>query len=568
MSQVMIDIAAEFTGRKGFKEAETATMKLEKSVNKLGKQLLGVFSVAKVTQYSKQSILAYTEDRRAAALLGAQLKNLGLAYAEVDVEKFIASMEKQTGILDDELRPAFSQLARVTGSVAKSQELMATAFDTSRGAGVSFQQAVDAISQAYIGNTRGLRALNIGLTQAELNTKNFDEIVGILNKKFKGAGAASVDTYAGKIDLLKVSMANAQETIGKGFIDAFQMLADDKNFNDVISGIDKAATGVADLVRGVGVVLKSIDASIPSWFKTLISKNFEYGVIGRLMSLGKANRPTDFMAGVGTSYQSIKANEKLSAAAQAKALAAEKAKLNLLKQQSAEKKAQAAIDKANTLLAKAGEQFNLEGIQLQAALANQSLTIEERKRLEVKQAMFNLEQALAQKDQERITSATALLEKLLNQLGVLNKQADIMKDLYDLFAKLGVDRNLINLLNLEDALNLMNQMAILGQLTLPANFPKPTATMVSPSEAADALASALSPESMAWYEHELMMARNRRSFLDTAITNTPAATGTGVVINVTENANKLIDLVVNELQDQSASGISTRIARNTGGYNW
>lgn len=537
MSQVMIDIAAEFTGRKGFKEAETATMKLEKSVSKLGKQLLGVFSVAKVTQYSKQSILAYTEDRRAAALLGAQLKNLGLAYAEVDVEKFIASMEKQTGILDDELRPAFSQLARVTGSVAKSQELMATAFDTSRGAGVSFQQAVDAISQAYVGNTRGLRALNIGLTQAELNTKNFDEIVGILNKKFKGAGAASVDTYAGKIDLLKVSMANAQETIGKGFIDAFQMLADDKNFNDVISGIDKAATGVADLVRGVGVVLKSIDANIPSWFKTLISKNFEYGVIGRLMSLGKANRPTDFMSGVGTSYQSIKANEKLTAAAQAKALAAEKKRLDLLKKQTAEKKAQTAIDNANKVLATAKGMFDTEGIQIAAALQGK-VTDEQKARLELMQKIWQLEQAIASENTNLIVQLTGQLAAMTKQTEALNNNYQALGKIADALNKLGYDRNLFNLDNLTASLALIQQIG--GASHTPATF------------AASGIPSNLYPA--------LLM-------------DLPNAAAESVVvpevnISIEGSVSDLINVVVDGLQQQSASGISTRIARNTGGFNW
>jgi len=47
MADVKIDIAAEFTGNKAFKQAETTTQKLEKPVSKLGKQLLGVFAAGK-----------------------------------------------------------------------------------------------------------------------------------------------------------------------------------------------------------------------------------------------------------------------------------------------------------------------------------------------------------------------------------------------------------------------------------------------------------------------------------------------------------------------------------------
>lgn len=561
---IQVGIVSEFDA-KGFRQAEAATTKLNKSINNLGKAVIGVFAADKILSYSKASVLAYANDQKGAALLANQLKNLGLAYSSIPVEKFIASMQEQTGILDDELRPAFAQLARVTGSVAKSQELMALAFDTSRGAGVSFQQAVDAISQAYVGNTRGLRALNIGLTQAELKTAKFDDILKVLQNKFRGAGAASVETFAGKIDLLKVAAANAQETIGKGFVDAFQTLADDKNFNSVINSINNMALSVADTIRGLGLVLNEIDNKTPSWIKQLFKWSTSLGIIPWLNNLGKQQRAMDPMASVGTSYQSIKAAEKQAAAAQAAALKAEKDKLKVLTAQSAQKKAQAAIDKANALLAKASEQFNLEGIQIQAALMNQSLTIEERKRLEVKQAIFNLEQALAQKDQERIAAATALLEKLLGQMTVLNQQQDILKQMYELFAKLGVNKDLINLLNLEDALNLINQMAVLGQMAIPANFPKPTMTMVTKQEAAAALAAATTPEAMAWTAHEQQMAANRASFLNVPTTTAPV---TPVVVNVTDNATKLVDVVVTTLQDQSASGISTRIARNTGGYNW
>ena len=120
MSNVLINIASEFDS-KGFKQAQTSTNVLEKQAKKLGKTLLAAFSVQKIAQYSKASVLAYSQDQKSAALLSNQLKNLGLAYSAVDVEKFIKNLESQTGILDDELRPAFSKLVRVTGRNSSSK---------------------------------------------------------------------------------------------------------------------------------------------------------------------------------------------------------------------------------------------------------------------------------------------------------------------------------------------------------------------------------------------------------------------------------------------------------------
>lgn len=154
-SNVLIGIASEFDA-KGFKQAQTATSQLDKTAKKLAKTLAGAFSVHKVIQYSKQSVLAYANDQKAAALLANQLKNLGLSYSAVGVEKFIAELQKQTGILDDELRPAFTNLVRITGSVAETQKLMMTAFDASRGAGIEYSQAVQLISKLMSATIKAL----------------------------------------------------------------------------------------------------------------------------------------------------------------------------------------------------------------------------------------------------------------------------------------------------------------------------------------------------------------------------------------------------------------------------
>lgn len=518
MSNVLISVVSEFD-KKGFTQADKSASSLEKSMNRLAKATLGALSIQRILAYSKASIKAYAEDQRAAALLSNQLKNLGLAYAAVDVESFIAKLQEQTGILDDELRPAFAQLARVTGSVAESQKLMAVAFDASRGAGIGYMNAVEAISQAYVGNKRGLRQLNLGLTQAELAAMDFDQILNKITKHFKGAGAASLDTFAGKLDLLKVSTENAKETIGEGFVDAFTLIANDQDFKNVLAAIDGAALAVADMIRGVGVALKNIDEATPAWLKSLLTVE-SIPIVGSYLKYfqqqGQQQRATAAI-GTGGGYYAKVAKDKLAAAAEKRRqddlLKKERERLALLKKQTDQKKAQAAIDKANALIAKAKEQFDLEGIQLKAALANERISIEERKRLEVMQATWELEQAIAQNDQLRIDAATALLTKLLAQFEVMNSQLVVMNEMYKLFASLGVDRQLIDLLNLEDALNLMNQMALLGQLTLPANFPKPTSTMVTKQEADAALAAATTPEAVAWDEVEKAKARNRASFV-------------------------------------------------------
>ena len=68
-------------------------------------------------------------------------------------------------------------VVRVTGSVAETQKLMTAAFDASRGAGIEYAQAIDIIAKAYVGNYRGIKQLNLGLSESEIKMMSFDELL-------------------------------------------------------------------------------------------------------------------------------------------------------------------------------------------------------------------------------------------------------------------------------------------------------------------------------------------------------------------------------------------------------
>ena len=142
-TDLVINIASQFLGKKSFADADKATKKLTGSVKNLGRTLGVTLSAAAVLAYGKASVKAASEDIKAQRLLANSLKNVGLAYAAVDAEGFISKMQSQTGVLDDQLRPAFGQLASVTGSVAKTEKLMSLAFDVSNGSGLDYASTID-----------------------------------------------------------------------------------------------------------------------------------------------------------------------------------------------------------------------------------------------------------------------------------------------------------------------------------------------------------------------------------------------------------------------------------------
>ena len=210
----MIGIGAEYKGKPAFNKADKQIAMLNKSVGILAKRFISLYAAQKLFSEAKQAVKAYAADDLAARKLTRTLGNLGMAYEATNASTLIADMERSYHVADDFLRPAFSKLISTTQSYTKSEELLKLALNASSGAGVDLNTTVSDLAQAYVGNLKGLKKYNLGLTNAELATKSFDEIQQILTTRFKGQAAQAADTYAGKMDALSIATGNAQEIIG------------------------------------------------------------------------------------------------------------------------------------------------------------------------------------------------------------------------------------------------------------------------------------------------------------------------------------------------------------------
>jgi len=411
MPNILIDVAAEFTGKKAFKDAGNSSINLEKTIKTLGKTIGLTFSAKSIIDFSRASIKAFADDDRAIKVLQNNLKNLGLAYQNGNAEHFIASMEKQAAISDSLLRPAYAQLSKVTLSTTKTQELMALAFDLSAANGTDFTETVDILSNAYVGNYKGLKQLYTGLTQAQLASKSFEEIQAILTKQSKGAGAVALDTYAGSVDKLSIAADNAKESIGKGLVDLFAALAGNGN-------IDQATANIETFSQALGTMLS--DASkygALDWLSALVTGNVTEGTAQKLVKKPTARR--FFTGGSGVSSDLLAAR---------KAAAAEAARLKAIKDEAAAKIKADKLAAANkAILAKADSMFNINQIQIEAALKGQ-ISADEKVRLELQRAILNEDFTLADKLQKQ-------LEASQKATGALQIQINSIKPATDPFAE-------------------------------------------------------------------------------------------------------------------------------------
>jgi hypothetical protein len=323
------------------------------------------------------------------------LKNLGLAYgANVGtVNGFINRLEAQTGVLDDELRPAMDRLLRATGDVSKSQELLNLSLDIAAGTGKSVTQVSQSLQKAYLGQTAAIGRLGVGISKADLATGNFEDIQKKLNALFAGQATSAADSYQGSINKLQVAANNAKETIGKGLVNALGTLSNSQNVDGTVSAIDKIAESIAnatvDFSRFIAVS------------KELLGTGFFLSDAEKASALA-TKMGTRFTTPMSISSQDTQRADKLAADAAKKAAAAKIA---------AEKAAANAKIRADKLAAankakldKAAAVFDLQKIQIAAALKGK-ISEEEKIRLQ-------LMQAIADEDADKAEKLAKKLEEI------------------------------------------------------------------------------------------------------------------------------------------------------------
>jgi hypothetical protein len=467
-----INIGSKFDA-KGFKQAQTATDKLNKSVKSLASTFGIAFGTTAVVAFAKASVKAFIQDDNAARSLGITLKNLGLETGNTSkyVNEMISNLEKQTGVLDDQLRPAMDRLLRATGSVSKATTLLGLALDISAGTGKDLTTVTQGLQKAYLGNNASLGRLGVGLSKAELTSSSFEEIQIRLSELFAGQASSAAESYAGQLNKLTIAGNNAKEVIGKGIIQA--LTESSGSFNNATGDIEKYAEAISDLIVDFGRFFRLSNA-VPSIFELLTDpvsaiKNFNKvadeidAQIAKQNALAMGRNPIQSGSYL-TTQKKITTLTKEQSKAQAKILA--------------DKRLTLALDKANLALAKGTDVFDMDKIQLNAALIGQAEALgkattgsqilaiaNDVQRLKVKQDINALEDAIASKDTVAIEKATAKLNEDLKILGALQKQDAKLLDINKVLAGMK-STDLINLSNLQAALDLLAKFKF-PTLTIP-----------------------------------------------------------------------------------------------------
>lgn len=411
---------------KGLKKAEKDVSKFDKTVKDLSKTFAGVFAASKIIGYSKNAVKAFVADERAAKALEVQLGNLGLAFAAPGVENYIAKLQKTYGVLDDQLRPAFQTLITASRDLTASQKALGIALDISAATGKSVEEVSAALAKGFTGQTTALSRLGAGLDKTTLASGDMNKIMEELNKKFAGQASARLGTYAGKMDLLNVYAANASETIGKGLIDALEVLGKDKSIESVGNSMQNLADNIANVTTNLAKMIKGFGdvASNPAFqavIALLLLRAGKVDILAKLFAGG-------LVAGILTAPKQPISMEENRALAQ-KRLADRMKEAAAIKNGVTYRTQENALLKAKTETDKLKDKFDVERIGLLTAL-NAATDEETKLRLKAQIAILDENEALA----KRYNAELAAAEATKNLTNAFNNAALTTKSSFDQIA--------------------------------------------------------------------------------------------------------------------------------------
>jgi hypothetical protein len=157
------------------------------------------------------------------------LSNLGFGKQAEQTQIFLNNLMNISTFSDEQLAASFQNLITRTKNYTESQSLLRLAMEISAGTGKDLIEVSTMLADAYQGNRRGLAGLGreMGLTIDE--SKDFNEIVGLLRKSFKDANEKELSTTAGQIKRLRRDFNELKEEIGTQLLPVVRWLTEALN---------------------------------------------------------------------------------------------------------------------------------------------------------------------------------------------------------------------------------------------------------------------------------------------------------------------------------------------------
>jgi Arc/MetJ-type ribon-helix-helix transcriptional regulator len=258
---------------KGFKQAESATDKLTRSVKNLAATLGLAFSTTAIINFGRASVRASLEAQAQQQRLAALLKvTNGATQDQVNVlNAQAASLEKVGVVSGGNVTQVQSQLATFDLQLSTIKALTPAILDyvvAEKGAAASaseFKSMTNGLAQALNGNFASLTRTGFVLDETTKNLiKNGTEaeraaaLVTVLNSTYKDFNQNLRDTPMGQFQVLANSAETAKTIIGTDLLAAMKLISGPEGIGGAATAMEDLATQIGNVIYGIGVLTSKI----------------------------------------------------------------------------------------------------------------------------------------------------------------------------------------------------------------------------------------------------------------------------------------------------------------------
>jgi hypothetical protein len=213
---------------KSLNEADGKASVFSSGLGKLAAAAGGWMAGAKILDFGKDAVAAFTESAQAQSKLELALKNssatVGVHASEF--AKLNTELAKHVLVDDDVIAATEAQMATFGASKDQIRTMIPTVLDFAAKMGIDAPAAADLFDKASLGSAKALKTLGIeGYKPTGDKATDLANIQGLLKDKVAGAAQAQLDA-AGPGAKLNKSMDELKETAGKFLVPALQAVSD------------------------------------------------------------------------------------------------------------------------------------------------------------------------------------------------------------------------------------------------------------------------------------------------------------------------------------------------------
>lgn len=232
--------------------------------------------------FASYGIKEAIEAENALNKLGQTLGNLGLSTKQnrEDIKELTDSYS-DLGFGGEDAAAGLDVLLRATGSLDKSQKLLAMSADLARVKNIGLTEASSILAKASQGSARAFKEMGITLDETLPKNEALNKAMAELNAKIGGQAIAYTETFQGKLAVTKEKFNDVAETLGG------QLLPYLKQFLDFVSKAIEFVQRNSGVFKILGGVILTVTVALASYNATVKAITFATNVWSKATAFAK-----------------------------------------------------------------------------------------------------------------------------------------------------------------------------------------------------------------------------------------------------------------------------------------